>query len=313
VSSAPASQLPLGSGVGTGLESRGTAVQQLQNNSSTVVEEPLISNSASERLIPGTSARGVPGRTLARMDMESTEETRAAERQARRQARKLVRRQAVDEMQVRVTAMQATSDKNAHALIQQGLATTVQPVGAIKATKSQGARTTAMPTVPTALTVPGVPTAPTAPTAVMGRPSEYTQNEADRICAWIAEGRSLKSYCRLEGRSMETVYRWLREQRDFRERYARAHDDRADSLADEIVDIADDAALGTMEQIQAARLRVDARKWVASKLKPLRWGEYQPVVAKTNITFNLGIRPGPAALTLDAELPLLSPVADDKS
>ena len=90
---------------------------------------------------------------------------------------------------------------------------------------------------------------------------------------------------------METVYRWLRERRDFRERYARAHDDRADSLADEITDIADDVTQGTMEEIQAARLRVDTRKWIASKLKPLKWGEYVADTAKTNVTFNIGIRP----------------------
>jgi len=122
-----------------------------------------------------------------------------------------------------------------------------------------------------------------------GRPSDYTEEEADRICAWIAEGRSLRSYCRLEHRGLDTVYRWLRERREFRERYARAHDDRADSLADEIVDIADEAATGSMEEIQAARLRVDARKWVASKLKPTKWGDYQADTARSNVIFNIGI------------------------
>lgn len=122
-----------------------------------------------------------------------------------------------------------------------------------------------------------------------GRPSDYTEEEADRICAWIAEGRSLRSYCRLEHRGLDTVYRWLRERKEFRERYARAHDDRADSLADEIVDIADEAATGSMEEIQAARLRVDARKWVAAKLKPTKWGDYQADTARTNVIFNIGI------------------------
>ena len=106
----------------------------------------------------------------------------------------------------------------------------------------------------------------------------------------LFRSRSLRSYCRLEGRAVDTVYRWLRERRDFRERYARAHEDRADSLADEITDIADEVASGTSEEIQAARLRVDARKWVASKLRPTKWGEYQADTVKTNITFNIGIR-----------------------
>jgi len=127
------------------------------------------------------------------------------------------------------------------------------------------------------------------PKAVMGRPSEYTDEEGDRICAWIAEGKSLRSYSRATGRDLTTIYRWLRERGDFHKRYARAHDDRADTLADEMVDIADEAASGTMEEIQAARLRVDTRKWIAAKLKPTKWGDIQVAAPKTNVTFNIGL------------------------
>jgi len=127
------------------------------------------------------------------------------------------------------------------------------------------------------------------PRAVMGRPSEYTDEEGDRICAWIAEGKSLRSYSRATGRDLTTIYRWLRERGDFHKRYARAHDDRADTLADEMVDIADEAARGTMEEIQAARLRVDTRKWIAAKLKPTKWGDIQVAAPKTNVTFNIGL------------------------
>lgn len=123
----------------------------------------------------------------------------------------------------------------------------------------------------------------------LGRPSEYTAEQADSICTWVAEGRSLRSWCRQNDRSMHTVYKWLREQKDFMQRYARAHEDRADSLADEIVEIADESQFGTLEQIQAARLRMDARKWVAAKLRPQKWGEAQAVEQKSGITFNIGI------------------------
>lgn len=122
-----------------------------------------------------------------------------------------------------------------------------------------------------------------------GRPSEYTDEEGDRICAWIAEGKSLRSYSRATGRDLTTIYRWLRERGEFHKRYARAHDDRADTLADEMVDIADEAASGTMEEIQAARLRVDTRKWIAAKLKPTKWGDLQVAAPKTNVTFNIGL------------------------
>jgi len=127
-----------------------------------------------------------------------------------------------------------------------------------------------------------------------GRPSSYTPEQADSICAWIAQGRSAKSWCRHTGKDMLTVYRWMREHGDFRTRYARAHEDRADSLADELVDIADEAAQGTMEEIAAAKLRIDTRKWIASKLRPGRWGEQQTDTAKTAVTFNIGISRLPA-------------------
>jgi hypothetical protein len=56
--------------------------------------------------------------------------------------------------------------------------------------------------------------------------------------------------------------------------YARAKEESADHLAEEIMEIADEAMNAlTSEQVQAARLRVDARKWIASKLKPKKYGE----------------------------------------
>ena len=151
-----------------------------------------------------------------------------------------------------------------------------------------------------------------------GRPSDYTPEEADMICTWIAEGKSLRSYCREHAREMCTVYKWMREEKDFAQRYARAHDDRADSLADEIVDIADEAVGGTNDDIQAARLRIDARKWVSSKLRPQKWGDKVEIEQKGHVTFNLAplrrvvdVTPHNVIPTIDVEpAPALGQVAD---
>lgn len=77
-----------------------------------------------------------------------------------------------------------------------------------------------------------------------------------------------------------TVYRWLGENEVFREQYARAREDQADTLADEIIDIADEQAEVTKEDgttydpdVGRDKLRVDARKWVAAKLKPKKYGD----------------------------------------
>ena len=118
----------------------------------------------------------------------------------------------------------------------------------------------------------------------MGRPSSFTQEIADRICERIAEGEGLRRIVLDEGMPSEkTVYRWLRENGDFRQQYACAREDQAEHFLDEIMDIADDASRDTVdtdngevantEWIQRARLRVDARKWAMSKLAPKKYGD----------------------------------------
>jgi hypothetical protein len=118
-----------------------------------------------------------------------------------------------------------------------------------------------------------------------GRPSDYTDEAAADICARLAAGEPLVRICRDDGKPhIATVYRWLAAHESFREMYARARDDQADTLADEIVEIADDGRNDTytddsgfqqvkQDVINRSRLRVDARKWVAAKLKPKKYGD----------------------------------------
>ena len=106
----------------------------------------------------------------------------------------------------------------------------------------------------------------------MGRPSDYDPEMTTIICARLAEGEPLSRMCKEDGMpSIMSVYRWLDAHPEFREKYARARADQADTLADEIVEIADERT--SPEMINQQRLRVDARKWVASKLKPKKYGD----------------------------------------
>lgn len=119
-----------------------------------------------------------------------------------------------------------------------------------------------------------------------GRPSDYNQAIADAICERLADGESLRKICR-EDESMPgiaTVFRWLNVHSDFQEQYTRAREEQAETLADEIVGIADDGLNDTYidengmrrtdtDVIARSKLRVEARKWVASKLKPKRYGD----------------------------------------
>lgn len=111
---------------------------------------------------------------------------------------------------------------------------------------------------------------------------------AARICSELADGASLRTICKADGMpNKSTVFRWLAAREDFRDQYARARDAQADALAEETLDIADEASNDWMarndpenpgwvvngEHIQRSRLRVDARKWFASKVAPKKYGE----------------------------------------
>lgn len=134
----------------------------------------------------------------------------------------------------------------------------------------------------------------------MGRPSDYTLEQADDICAHIAGGRSLVSWCAVENHpDYATVMRWLQKQPEFRDKYACARQDQADFLAEEIVQIADDGLNDTyvtddgvrtnQDVIARSRLRVDARKWYASKLAPKKYGDKVETTLTGAVDYNLTI------------------------
>ena len=115
----------------------------------------------------------------------------------------------------------------------------------------------------------------------VGAPSNYSESMASKICALLASGMSLNKICKIEGMpSMQTVFNWLAKYPEFLENYARAREAQADVYADEIIDITDEPAkivptTGAVDSADVAqkRLQVDARKWLASKLKPKKYGD----------------------------------------
>lgn len=138
------------------------------------------------------------------------------------------------------------------------------------------------------------------------RPSEYTIDMATEICTKLSEGMPLTKIAKLDGfPAVSTVYKWLLAQPIFVEMYARAREDAADTLADEILEIADDGSNDTTTQrfgnnevevenkewINRSKLKVDARKWIAAKLKPRKYSDSikvdQTVTGDIKITFNL--------------------------
>ena len=94
-----------------------------------------------------------------------------------------------------------------------------------------------------------------------------------RLCIHITEGGSLRSFVQANkhGPNQSTWYDWLDDSPMMAEKYTQARERSADTLADDCISIADevqDATQFDASRVNAARLRVDARKWAASKLKP---------------------------------------------
>jgi hypothetical protein len=99
---------------------------------------------------------------------------------------------------------------------------------------------------------------------------QFSQDIFDAICDRIGNGESLRSICRDPNMpSMSNVFRWLSASAEAADQYVRARETQADTLVDEIIEIADDRSLDANDR----RVRIDARKWVAGKMRPKVYGE----------------------------------------
>ena len=107
----------------------------------------------------------------------------------------------------------------------------------------------------------------------------------DKICEKLAySDNGLVKICKEFDINAKSFYDWVSKDEDLRNKYARARELQADYLADQIIDIADETHSDTSvnedgyevtnhEVIARSRLRVDARKWKASKLYPKKYAD----------------------------------------
>jgi hypothetical protein len=107
------------------------------------------------------------------------------------------------------------------------------------------------------------------------KPMEFDEEIADKILDQLANGTSLRAICLQDDMPDGFIVRkWLARNPDFARQYAYARDEQADSLFDETIFIADNLPEdATSEQIQAARLQIDTRKWMAGKIRPKKYGD----------------------------------------
>jgi hypothetical protein len=102
-----------------------------------------------------------------------------------------------------------------------------------------------------------------------GRPTSYSRAIAEKVLEQLGEGKTLTKITKQPGYpKASTLFRWLAENADFREAYAQARELRGEMLVSELVALADRAQGMLPEGVAAMKLRIDTRKWVASKFYP---------------------------------------------
>lgn len=130
-------------------------------------------------------------------------------------------------------------------------------------------------------------------TETRGRKSGYDEGIANFICEQISTSRVglSKMHETINGfPAVSVIMRWLADNEDFRERYARARIAQADLFFGEIIDIADTPLIGKTKKkgfnsfgeyeeetegdmTQHRKLQIEARKWTVSKLNPKKYGD----------------------------------------
>ena len=132
-----------------------------------------------------------------------------------------------------------------------------------------------------------------------GRPSSYSPELVKEICEVIASSsKGLKRLCvdNPHWPNKDTIFTWLKNNQEFSDQYAHAKRCQIETFIDEILEIADDSSQDVLvneqgsiscnhEFIARSRLRIDTRKWLASKLVPKVYGLPQKDCNATEPTF----------------------------
>ena len=120
------------------------------------------------------------------------------------------------------------------------------------------------------------------------RPTKYTEKLAKEICDTIAESsKGLKTLCKENPHwpYKRTIATWRETKPGFGAKYTRAKLEQTQMLADEIIEIsdADNMDVSINEEtgewvsdgqvVQRSKLRIETRKWIASKLMPKVYGD----------------------------------------
>jgi hypothetical protein len=110
------------------------------------------------------------------------------------------------------------------------------------------------------------------------------EDKARAVIQDILVEKSIKACLIKHGISAQSFYELLNANPTLANQYARAQQAKVEFYADEIIEISD-----TEEDANKARVRVDARKWIASKLSPAKYGERIDLNVNSNVDLNIAL------------------------
>lgn len=98
----------------------------------------------------------------------------------------------------------------------------------------------------------------------------FSQELFDRICGLIADGKSVREICEMDGMPDRTTFnRWRKQAPELQKQYDAACLDREDVYFEDIIHIAD-----TDTDPRRAKVRMDAREWTLARMNRKRFGDH---------------------------------------
>lgn len=134
----------------------------------------------------------------------------------------------------------------------------------------------------------------------MSKKNSMKPDKFDAIIELVSEGDSVVSACKKVGVLRKDFYKELDKGGESGDKYARALELRTEVIVEDLLTIADDTSNDTKtivngngesvevenkEWVNRSKLRIDTRKWIASKLLPRKYGD------KTQSDVNLSTSP----------------------
>lgn len=128
----------------------------------------------------------------------------------------------------------------------------------------------------------------------IGRPPQpVPKDKAESLVTWISQGKTCREWCTLNSVGVTTVFDWMAKDAAFAESIARAREAGEEIIAQECMEIADNATNDWMERktsegdaagvefnkehVQRSKLRIETRLKLLAKWNPKKWGERQQI------------------------------------